>query len=244
MSDLNLLFLALLFVVAFLYASVGHGGASGYLALMALFSLSPEIMRPSALFLNIFVSLIAFIQYYRKVPFRWRLFLLLTVLSVPAAFFGGMISLDPSLYKKILGVFLIFPILRFAGLLPGNSTGEKEVNTVAALAIGAAIGFLSGLIGIGGGIILSPVLLLLGWAAMKETAAISALFITVNSVAGLLGNASTGFVLDPQMGWLAGVAVAGGTLGAYLGANYFSGQLLKRILAFVLVIAALKLVFT
>jgi uncharacterized membrane protein YfcA len=244
MPEQNLLFFVLLFVVAFLYASVGHGGASGYLALMALFSLSPEIMRPSALFLNIFVSLIAFVQYYRKVPFRWRLFLLLTVLSVPAAFIGGMISLDPGLYKKILGVFLIVPILRFAGLLPGSSTAAKEVNTLAALGIGAVIGFLSGLIGIGGGILLSPVLLLLGWAAMKETAAISALFITVNSVAGLLGNASSGFHLDPQILWLAGVAVAGGTSGSYLGANYFSSILLKRILAFVLVIAALKLVFT
>jgi uncharacterized membrane protein YfcA len=115
---------------------------------------------------------------------------------------------------------------------------------LAAPGIGAVIGFLSGLIGIGGGILLSPVLLLLGWAAMKETAAISALFITVNSVAGLLGNASSGFQLDPQILWLAGVAVAGGTLGAYLGANFFSSILLKRILAFVLVIAALKLVFT
>jgi uncharacterized membrane protein YfcA len=178
------------------------------------------------------------------VPFRWRLFLLVTVLSVPAAFIGGMISLDPTLYKKILGFFLIVPILRFAGLLPGNGTGGKEVNTLAAPGIGAVIGFLSGLIGIGGGILLSPVLLLLGWAAMKETATISALFITVNSLAGLLGNASSGFHLDPQILWLAGVAVAGGTLGSYLGANYFSGILLKRILAFVLVIAALKLVFT
>lgn len=244
MSELETLFYILLFVVAFLYAAVGHGGASGYLALMALFSFSPEIMRPSALILNVFVSLIAFYQYYRNVEFRWQLFFALAVLAVPAAFVGGMVALNQTAYKQVLGVFLIIPIVRFAGILPHESTVQKEVNIPVAFLLGAAIGLFSGLIGIGGGIILSPAILLLGWARMKETAAISALFITVNSVAGLLGNAWAGVDFSGSIIYFVAVAVAGGTLGAYLGANYFSSIWLKRILAFVLLIAAFKLLLT
>lgn len=238
-----MLFYGLLFVVAFLYAAVGHGGASGYLALMALFGLSPELMRPSALLLNIFVSLIAFWYYYRSVAFRWRLFGALTLLSVPAAFLGGMISLDTSMYKQLLGVFLLLPVIRFAGFAPKEVAEQKEFNLLAALLLGAGIGFVSGLIGIGGGIVLSPLLLLLAWAPMKETAAISALFITLNSAAGLLGNAAGGFAFSPHILYFVAIAVAGGALGAYLGANYFSGLFLKRMLALVLVIAAAKLFF-
>jgi uncharacterized protein len=242
--EMELLFYGLLFVVAFLYAAVGHGGASGYLALMALFSLSPEVMRPSALLLNIFVSLIAFLQYYRRVVFRWRLFWALAALAIPAAFLGGLISLEASLYKQLLGLFLLFPIVRFAGLMPKEAPEEKEVSLPLALLLGAGIGFFSGLIGIGGGIILSPLLLLLAWAGMKETAAISALFITLNSIAGLLGNAAGGLQFSPEILYFVAIAVAGGALGGYLGARYFSGLLLKRMLALVLIIACAKLLLT
>ena len=241
MAELSPFFYLLLFVVAFLYSAVGHGGASGYLALMALFNVSPVLMRPSALVLNIFVSLMAFYQYFRKGNFNWRLFLILAAVSMPAAFLGGMVALDPTIYKRILGVILIVPIIRFAGFWPQEEEEQKEIKLWLSLLIGAGIGFLSGLIGIGGGIILTPVLLLLAWASMKEAAGISALFITVNSVAGLLGNVVIGMELGQDIFWLVAVALGGGTLGSYFGANYFSGTFLKRMLALVLLIACLKL---
>lgn len=244
MSEYIVFFYPLLFIVAFLYASVGHGGASGYLALMALFSFAPEIMRPTALTLNVFVSLMAFWQYYRKGNFNWQLFFMLAVASVPAAFLGGWFSIDASVYKKILGVVLIVPIIRFMGILPQEQTTLKKAKWLYALLLGASIGFLSGLIGIGGGIILTPVLLLLSWTTMKEAAGISAFFITVNSVAGLLGKATSGLTFSQDMVWLVGVALIGGTLGAYLGANRFSSVVLKRLLALVLLIASVKLLFT
>lgn len=244
MPDLSIIFYLLLFIIAFLYAAVGHGGASGYLASMALFSFSPAFMRPSALILNVFVSLIAFVQYYRKGNFRWKTFLVLAAASMPAAFLGGMIELDPSIYKRILGVLLIFPIVRFMGIGSGTQEKTREMNVFLALLIGSIIGFLSGIIGIGGGIILTPVLLLLAWANMKEAAGISALFITVNSVAGLLGAVNAGVTMDQKMLILVLVAFSGGSLGAYFGANYFSGTLLKRLLALVLIIASFKLLFT
>ena len=244
MPDLSIVFYMLLFIVAFLYAAVGHGGASGYLALMALFSVSPELMRPSALILNVFVSLMAFFQYYRKGNFQWKLFLMLAIVSMPAAFVGGMVALDPSLYKRILGILLIIPIIRFAGFLPQESGQLKEIKIFGALVLGGVIGFLSGLIGIGGGIILTPILLLLAWTNMKQAAGISALFIAANSIAGLLGNAALGIDLGQEIFLLVVIALSGGTIGSYFGANYFSGIFLKRMLALVLIIASFKLLLT
>ncbi len=155
-----ILFYGLLFLVAFLYASVGHGGASGYLALMALFSITPEVMKPTALLLNLFVSLTSFIQFYRGGHFKWKIFLPLAIASVPFAFIGGLITIGSSVYKTLLGLFLLIPITRFL-FFPNIPVNElKKSNNILSLAIGGAIGFLSGLIGIGGGIILSPILLL------------------------------------------------------------------------------------
>jgi uncharacterized protein len=244
MLETIILFYALLFLVAFLYSSVGHGGASGYLALMALFSITPEVMKPTALLLNLFVSLTSFIQFYRGKHFNWKIFLPFAIASVPMAFVGGLIKVDADVYKKILGLLLVVPITRFL-FFPNIKVRElKKSNLYLSLLIGAAIGFLSGLIGIGGGIILSPVLLLLKWTDMKQTAAISALFIFVNSLSGLAGQVTRGITFSPDMYAYVVIAFVGGILGAYYGSLKFQQNILKYMLAIVLVVAAYKLLFT
>ena len=242
--DIQFIFILLLFVVAFLYASVGHGGASGYLALMALFSMSPAFMKPTALLLNLFVSLSAFILFYRRGHFKWKLFLPFALASVPLSFLGGMIALDSDVYKKILGALLLVPVFRMLFFRNADEQELKDGTTGLSLLIGAVIGFLSGLIGIGGGIILSPVLLMLKWTNQKQTAAISALFIFVNSLAGLGGQLSKGIVVESEMFIFAGIAFVGGSLGGWLGASRFNQQILKYLLAVVLLMAALKLLLT
>lgn len=242
--EIQLLFILLLFVVAFLYASVGHGGASGYLALMALFSMSPAFMKPTALLLNLFVSLSAFILFYRGGHFKWKLFLPFALASVPLSFLGGMIAIDAEVYKKVLGALLLIPVIRMLFFPNASEQDLKEGSTGLSVLIGAVIGFLSGLIGIGGGIILSPVLLLLKWTNQKQTAAISALFIFVNSLAGLGGQLSKGLNVESGMFMYAGIAFVGGTLGGWLGASRFNQQILKYLLAAVLLLAALKLLLT
>jgi hypothetical protein len=237
------LFYILLFIVAFLYASVGHGGASGYLALMALFNFSPAVMKPTALLLNLFVSMVSFIQFYRGKYFKWKLFVPLVVLSIPMAFLGGRMAIQDPVYKTILGLFLIIPICRFLFFKNTDPKDMKPANSYLLLVIGAGIGFLSGMIGIGGGIILSPILLLLKWTNQKQTAAISALFIFVNSVAGLAGQYTKGIQFNTEMYGYVAVAFAGGLCGAYFGSIKFPQAVLKNLLAFVLMIAAWKLLW-
>lgn len=243
MEDI-ILFYILLFLVAFLYSSVGHGGASGYLALMAIFSFTPEIMKPTALLLNLFVSLTSFVQFYRGKHFNWKIFLPFAIVSVPMAYIGGLITIDGDIYKRILGLLLLIPIIRF--LFFANIKVDKlnQHNVILSLIIGAAIGFLSGLIGIGGGIILSPVLLLLKWADMKQTAAISALFIFVNSLSGLAGQLQKGIDFSPDMYAYVAVAFVGGICGAYFGSIKFRQNILQYMLAVVLIVASCKLLFT
>jgi uncharacterized membrane protein YfcA len=239
-----ILFYVLLFIVAFLYASVGHGGASGYLALMALFNFTPEVMKPTALLLNLFVSLTSFIQFYRGGHFKWKIFLPLAITSVPLAYIGGRMTVESFIYKKILGIFLLIPIIRFLFFknIPVNEL--RKPNTLLSLFIGAVIGFISGLIGIGGGIILSPILLLLKWTDQKQTAAISASFIFVNSISGLLGQLTKGIHFSVDMYGYVAAAFAGGLCGAYLGSLKFNQNILKYTLAVVLMMAAYKLLFT
>ena len=237
-----LLFCFLLLTVAFLYSSVGHGGASGYLALMAYFSFAPEVMRPTALLLNIAVSFIAFVQYYRSGYFKWSLFYPFAIASIPAAFIGGQIAVDAGVYKKTLAVLLFFSVVKLLGVKFQVKELQLKQSLFISLFIGAIIGLLSGMMGIGGGIILSPVILLLHWSDMKHTAAVSALFIFVNSLAGLAGLFMKGFEYKNEMGIMICIALAGGIAGSYFGARKFESKVLSKLLAAVLVIAAVKLI--
>jgi len=244
MQENFILFYFLLFIVAFLYASVGHGGASGYLALMAIFAISPAVMKPTALLLNLFVSSTSFIQFYRGSHFKWKTFWPFALASIPLSFVGGMIMIESSLYKKFLGILLLIPVVRFFFFRNTDPKEFKPSNIPLSLAFGGLIGLLSGLIGIGGGIILSPILLLLKWTDQKQTAAISAAFIFVNSVAGLGGQLIKGFEFNSYMLSYVVVAFAGGICGAYFGALKFRQNVLKNVLGCVLILAAYKLIFT
>lgn len=238
------IFLLILPIVSFLYSSVGHGGASGYLALMALFSFAPETMKPTALLLNLFVAGISFFYYYKEGYFNKKLFISFATASIPLAFLGGTIEVDASLYKKILAVLLIFAILKMLNVFGKESDSIKQIKLWQGLVVGGIIGFFSGLIGIGGGIILSPVILLLHWGKMKEAAAVSALFIWVNSASGLVGQLSSGVTIEKETFILVAIALIGGILGGYYGSKKINNKNLRYILAFVLIIACAKLMLT
>lgn len=238
------LLISMLPIVAFLYASVGHGGASGYLALMALFSMSPEIMKPTALLLNLFVAGIAFYHYYKAGYFNKKLFLPFTITSIPFAFLGGLMEIETALYKNILGVLLLFAVLKMLFSFSKDPSKKRTIKIIPALIFGGIIGFLSGLIGIGGGIILTPLILLLHWGNMKEAAAVSALFIWVNSASGLAGQLIQGAELSSLSFIMVITVVVGGFLGSYLGSKKFNSHILRYLLASVLVIASFKLLFT
>ena len=243
-SENILLFFIFLPIISFLYASIGHGGASGYLALMALFSFAPETMKPTALLLNLFVAGISFYYYYKAGHFNKKLFLTFALTSIPLAFIGGSIEVDTSIYKKILAVLLVFAILKMLNVFGKTNSKIIPVKLWKGLIAGGIIGFFSGLIGIGGGIILTPLILLLHWGNMKEAAAVSALFIWVNSVAALAGQFSSGVELEKSAFLMVVIALIGGVLGGYLGSKKINNQWLRYVLSFVLIIAAIKLFFT
>jgi len=238
------IFLIILPIVSFLYSSVGHGGASGYLALMALFSFAPENMKPTALLLNLFVAGISFYYYYKEGYFNKKLFISFAIASIPLAFLGGTLDVDASLYKKILAILLIFAILKMLNVFGKESKITKPLKLWQGLIVGGVIGFFSGLIGIGGGIILSPVILLLHWGKMKEAAAVSALFIWVNSASGLIGQISSGVNIEKESFLLVVISLIGGVFGGYYGSKKINNQKLRYILAFVLIIACGKLILT
>lgn len=230
---------------AFVYASVGHGGASAYLAAMALAGVAPVEMRPVALALNIVVSTLATYKFWRAGHFRWRLFWPFAAVSIPFAYLGGAITLSGQAYKVVVGVVLLY-----AGwqLWRSYRAGEemREVRAPAiplAMAIGAAMGLLSGLTGVGGGIFLSPLLLMLGWAGTKQTSAVAAPFILVNSVAGLAAGFVAGTAVLPPSTWaLAAAVLMGGWLGAEYGSRRFANPVVRRFLAVVLGVAGAKMV--
>ena len=242
MTSESYLFYALIPIVAFLYSSVGHGGASGYLALMAIFSFPSDMMKQTALLLNLFVAGIAFYQYYKGGYFIRKLFLFFALGSVPAAFIGGLWSLDPWLYKKILGFILFFTIARMLSKKESTQPKNKQLAAPIGLIIGVVIGLFSGLIGIGGGIILTPVILLFHWGTMKEAAAVSALFIWVNSASGLFGQLSSGVNLTTNAFVLVGLALVGGLFGSYYGSQRWNNRRLEYFLALVLTSAGIKLI--
>lgn len=235
------LLIVLIACVAFAYAMVGHGGASGYLAIMALAGMSVVVMRPTALVLNLFVSAISFAQYARSGHFKWSTFWPFAVLSMPAAWLGAHVVLDPVIYKRTLAVCLLFAVARLFGVFGKGKDGLVSIPLLWGLLIGIALGFVSGMIGIGGGILLSPVLLLFNWADMKTTAATSALFIFVNSAAGMVGAFGNGETLSTEMvPWII-AAVLGGLLGSWIGAKRLNELRLRQALGIVLLFASVKL---
>lgn len=241
METTQILIILAVFVVAALYSSVGHGGASGYLAVMALAAISPAVTRPTALILNVFVASIAFVQFYRAKHFDWKIFLPFAVASVPFAYLGGMITLPTNIYKIVLGGVLILAAIRLAI----NLKNEKEPNAPQiwrSLIIGAVLGFLSGLVGVGGGIFLTPVLLLMNWTETKKAAGISAMFILVNSISGLAGNYAQVRQLSSEVFVWILAAIVGGIIGATLGSQRFNSLTLRRVLAIVLLFAGVKLI--
>lgn len=232
-------------VAAFLYASVGHGGASAYIAAMALVGTAPAEMRPIALQLNVLVSAIATVKFHRAGHFRWPLFWPFAVVSIPAAYLGGAIILSGTAYKVLVGLVLLYAgwQLWWSARAGEELRPARRIPVALAMAIGAALGVLSGLTGVGGGIFLSPILLLSGWAGTKQTSAVAAPFILVNSLAAL----AAGFVRNPALPpdyawWLMAAVFVGGWAGAEYGSRRFANPRIRQMLAVVLLIAGGKMV--
>ena len=243
--DSAVLIAPLIFLAALLYSSVGHGGASAYLAVMALVGVMPESMRPAALILNVFVSSIALYKFYQAKAFSWQLLLPLIATSIPFALLGGLIKLPSEIYKPIVGFVLIFAAWQvFYRANRNYIVSEKPASKVALLGMGAALGLLSGLTGVGGGIFLSPLLLFLNWAETKVISGVAAAFILVNSIAGLVGVLTKSPVLPNGLLYWALAAIVGGALGAEWGSRRLANPTIRKILALVLLVAGFKMVIS
>lgn len=243
--DVILLLALLMGVAALLYASVGHAGASGYLAAMALFGMAPGVMKPTALLLNVIVASIASVKYLRAGCFSRQLFWPVAVTAVPMAFVGGLVTLPAVAYKPLLGVVLLYSAWRFLARPVDDGAPLRPPALPWLLATGAALGLLSGLTGVGGGIFLSPLALFLGWGRVREVSGVAALFILVNSLAGLAGFFTRhGVALPAGFPYWALAVVVGGWLGAELGSRRLPVAALQRVLAAVLVVAGGKMLLT
>ena len=233
---------ALFMLIATLYSSIGHAGASGYLAIMALLSFAPEAIKPTSLILNIIVASIASYRFIRAGYFDGRVFAAFAISALPMAFIGGYTTLSTPIFKTIAGLFLITSavLLLLRPILSKNSIAIRPIIWPLTLAVGAAIGLLSGLIGVGGGIFLSPIIILAGWATVKKTSGIAALFILVNSIAGLTGHLSSVKNIQPSIAyWVIAVAI-GGLVGSHLGTRTFNSRAILAFLFVVLLSAGIK----
>lgn len=246
---------ALFFAVAILYSSVGHAGASGYLAAMALVGTAATTMRPTALVLNVLVATLATVRFYRAGCFSWRSFWPFALTSIPLSFVGGAITLPATSYKRLVGAILLFSAARLLreSLRPADRPAERPETSAAdqvaphvpipsALVCGAIIGLMAGLTGTGGGIFLSPLLLFLGWEETRKVSGVSAAFILLNSIAGILAKPDALQEVPAALPVWAGAAMAGGLIGTELGARRLATTRLRQLLAAVLIVAGLKLV--
>jgi uncharacterized membrane protein YfcA len=243
-TTITIVIALLIFAVALLYSTVGHGGASGYLAVMALFGLAPLVMKPTALVLNILVAIVGTIRFSSAGFFNWRLFWPFVVTSIPASFIGGSLTLPIPIYKTIVGVVLLYSAIKvFFEAAVADQKPTKTVPIWIALVLGAIIGLLSGLTGVGGGIFLSPIILMMHWAKAKQTSGVAIVFILVNSIAGLLGNIGSINVVHRGVLYWAPAALLGGWLGTELGTRVLPVASVRRWLSVVLGLAGLKLLW-
>lgn len=245
-DSLIIIGVALFFVIAALYSSIGHAGASGYLAVMALLSFAPDSIKPTSLVLNIVVALIASIQFIRAGRFDRKIFFAFIASSLPMAFVGGYLSLEPDYFKLMAGIFLMLSavmllVREFAR--PAGASVVRPMPLGVGLALGAVIGLLSGLIGVGGGIFLSPIIIMAGWTTVQKASGIAALFILCNSIAGLVGHVSALNQIDPLIAYWLPAVVAGGALGSYLGTKKFNTRVIVVCLFVVLLTAGAKFVW-
>ncbi len=238
-----ILLLAAVFTVAFFYSSVGHGGATGYLAALALLGVAPASARVAVLIANVLVASVAWWRFYRAGHFDWRVLATFAVISVPCAMLGAKVHVSVQTYKLVLGTVLTIAgiVLLLRARWQTDELTLRRFLWPVALVIGAVLGFLAGLTGIGGGVFLSPLLYVLRWVKPKTTGGISAAFIVLNSIAGLVGAGWDRITHAGPLLWLTAPAVIGALLGTHYGARRWSSITFSRVLAAVLVFAGVKL---
>jgi hypothetical protein len=244
-TSIFILAFLLFLIIATLYSSVGHAGASGYLAVMALLSFAPEAIKPSSLVLNIIVATIASEKFIRAGYFDKRIFTSFVIASIPFAFIGGYITVSPKYFKLIAGLFLIISalLLIFKTYIKPSQSEPTQMPTGYGLILGSIIGLFSGLIGVGGGIFLSPIIIMFNWTTVKKASGVAALFILCNSLSGLAGHFTALNKLDSNIFYWIIAVMIGGLLGSYLGVLKFNNKVIIFCLFLVLMTAGLKFIF-